>query len=229
MNCSVQEKLEKLCELMNKASKINIKVDQGLTNMMASLKCKQALLTDIVASYQYLINEINVCGVIGKLKKRCQQVSTSQSTSKKILKEAMTASTIEIECLNSKIAWKEAFRRYDNSEVKNMKDFSSSRVHSLALEVESNFCVNILNNSTTNDIDAVLGNFPVIFFSNKTRSVLVDLHELLFEKDCLFSLLAANKESVKNEVAKPKIVKPTATVYGPKNKVGCKPLWQKFP
>ena len=74
MNCSVQEKLEKLCELMNKASKINIKVDQGLTNMMASLKCKQALLTDIVASYQYLINEIKVSGVIGKLKKT---VSTS--------------------------------------------------------------------------------------------------------------------------------------------------------
>ena len=140
----------------------------------------------------------------------------------------MTASTIEIKCLNSKIAWEEAFRRYDNSEVKNMKDFSSSRVRSLASEVESNFCVNIPNNNTTNDIDAVLENFPVIFFSNKTRSMLVDLHELLFEKDCLLSLLAANEESVRNEVAKPKIVKSTATVYGPKNKVGCKPLWQKF-
>ena len=105
MNCSVQEKLEKLCELMNKASKINIKVDQGLTNITASLKCKQALLMDIVASYQYLINEIKVSGVIGKLKKRCHQVSIAQSTSKKKLKATMTASTVEIKCLNSKIAW----------------------------------------------------------------------------------------------------------------------------
>ena len=59
--------------------------------------------------------------------------------------------------------------------------------------------------------------------------MLVDLHKLLFETGCLFSLLAANEKSVKNEVAKPKIVKPTATVYGPKNKVGGKPLRQKFP
>ena len=109
----------------------------------------------------------------------------------------MTASTVEIKSLNSKIAWEEAFRRYDNGEVKNMKDFSSSRVRSLASEVESNFCVNIPNNNTTNDTDAVLENFPVIFFSNKTRRELVDLHELLFEKDCLFSLLAANEECQK--------------------------------
>ena len=110
-----------------------------------------------------------------------------------------------------------------------MKDFSSSRVRSLASEVESNFFVNIPNNNTTNDTDAVLENFPVIFFSNKTRRVLVDLHELLFEKDYLFSLLAANEESIKNEVAMPKIFKPTATDYGPKNKVERKPLWQKLP
>ena len=79
----------------------------------------------------------------------------------------MTPSTVKIICLNSKIAWEEAFRRYDNGEVKNMKDFSSSRVRSLASEVESNFCVNIPNNNTTNDTDAFLENFLVDFLEKR--------------------------------------------------------------
>ena len=95
---------------MDKASRINIKPQQGLSNMMVSLKSKQALLTGIVACYQGIVNEIKVSGVIAKLKKRGQQV-TSKSASKKKLKEAMKASNVAIKCLNSKIAWEESFRR----------------------------------------------------------------------------------------------------------------------
>ena len=81
-NSSLKEKLAQLRELMDKASKINIKPQQGLSNMMVSLKSKQALLTGIVACYQGIVNEIKVSGVIAKLKKRGQQV-TSKSASKK--------------------------------------------------------------------------------------------------------------------------------------------------
>ena len=127
INHSLQEKLAQLSKLMDKASKINIKPQQGLSNMMVSLKSKQALLTGIIDSYQAIINKIKVSGVIAKLKKRCQQV-TSESASKKSLKEAMTASDVTIKCLNSKIAWEESFRKYDNGDVKNIKNFNSSRV-----------------------------------------------------------------------------------------------------
>ena len=100
-NHSLQEKLAQLSELMDKASKINIK--PKLSNMMVLLKSKQALLTGIAAIYQAIINEKKVIEVIAKLKKWCQQV-TSKSTSKKSLKEAMTAAAVAIKCLNSKIA-----------------------------------------------------------------------------------------------------------------------------
>ena len=112
---------------------------------------------------------------------------------------------------------------YDNGEVKNIKDFNSSRVHSLAAEIESNFCVHTSSTETNDLIDTVLENFPVIYFSNKRNSVLVDLDELLFDKDCLSSLLTAKK------AGKSRAVEQTPTVYGPKNKVGLRRLWQKFP
>ena len=69
---------------MDKASKINIKPQQGLSNMMVSLKSKQALLTGIVACYQGIVNEIKVSGVIAKLKKRGQQVTSKSASKKKI-------------------------------------------------------------------------------------------------------------------------------------------------
>ena len=109
-NSSLKEELAQLRELMDKASKINIKQQQGLSNMMVSLKSKQTLLKGIVACYQAIANQIKVSGVIAKLKKRGQQV-TSKSASKKSLKEAMKASNVAMKCLNSKIAWEESFRR----------------------------------------------------------------------------------------------------------------------
>ena len=105
------------------------------------------------------MNKIKVTGVIAKLKKRCQQV-TSKSANKKSLKEAMTASDVAIKCLNSKIAWEESFPKYDNREIKNIKNFNTSSVRSLAAEIESNFCVHISSTGTNDDIDAVLENFP---------------------------------------------------------------------
>ena len=36
-----------------------------------------------------------------------------------------------------------------------------------AAETESNFCVHISSTETNDDIDAVLENFPVIYFCNK--------------------------------------------------------------
>ena len=83
-NSSLKEKLAQLRELMDKASKINIKPQQGLSNMMVSLKSKQALLTGIVACYQGIVNEIKVSGVIAKLKKRGQQVTSKSASKKKI-------------------------------------------------------------------------------------------------------------------------------------------------
>ena len=54
------------------------------------------------------------------------------------------------------------------SEVKTQKykKFNSSRVRSLAAEVESNFHVHS-STETNDDIDAVLENLPVIYFSDK--------------------------------------------------------------
>ena len=97
-NHSLQEKLAQLSGLMDKASKINIKLQQGLFNMMVLLKSKQTLLTGIVASYQAIINETMVSGVIAMLKKRCHQAA-SKSENKKKLKEAVTASDVAIKCL----------------------------------------------------------------------------------------------------------------------------------
>ena len=48
---------------------------------------------------------------------------------------------------------------YDNGEVKNIKDFNSSRVHSLAAEIESNFCVHTSSTGTNDHIDTVLETF----------------------------------------------------------------------
>lgn len=56
----------------------------------------------------------------------------------------------------------------------------------------------------------------------------MDLYELLFDKDCLSSLLTA-EETVDSKAVKCKAVEKTPTVYGPKTKVGRKPLRQKFP
>ena len=81
-NHSLQEKLAQLSGLMDKASKINIKLQQGLPNMIVLLKSKQALLTGIVASYQAIINETMVSGVITMLKKRCH-LAASKSENKK--------------------------------------------------------------------------------------------------------------------------------------------------
>ena len=55
----------------------------------------------------------------------------------------------------------------------------------------------------------------------------MDLHELLFDRDCLSSLLTV-EETIDSEAVKSKAVEQKPTVYGPKNKVGQKPLWQKF-
>ena len=67
------------------------------------------------------------------------------------------------------------------------------------------------------------------FISPTTKNgIFVDLHELLFDKDCL-SLLLTAEETVDSEAVKSKAVEQTPTVYSPKNKVGQKPLWQKFP
>ena len=52
-------------------------------------------------------------------------------------------------------------------------------VRSLAAEIESNFCVHISSTETNDEIDAVLENFPVVYFSNKKKCVLVDLYEPL--------------------------------------------------
>ena len=157
-NHSLQEKLAQLNELMDKAPKINIKPKQGLSNMMVLLKSKQALLTGIAAIYQAIINKKMVIEVIAKLKKWCPQV-TLKSTSKKSLKEAMTAAAVAIKYLNSKIVREESFQMYDNGEVKNIKDFNSSRVHSLVAEIESNFCVHTSSTETNDHIDTVLETF----------------------------------------------------------------------
>ena len=47
----------------------------------------------------------------------------------------------------------------------------------------------------------------------------MDLHELLFDKDCLSSSLTA-EETVDGEAVKSRAVEQTPTAYGPKNKVG---------
>ena len=68
----------------------------------------------------------------------------------------------------------------------------------------------------------------MIYFSNKRNNVLLDLHELLFDKDYLSSLLTT-KKTVDSEAGKSRAVEQTPTVHGPQNKVGRRPLWQKFP
>ena len=158
-NHSLQEKLAQLSGLMDKASKINIKLQQGLPNMIVLLKSKQALLTGIIASYQAIINETVVSGVIAMLKKRCH-LAASKSENKKSWKRQWQHPMLRSN------AWKFSWR-YDNSEVKNIKNFNSWRVCSLAAETESNFCVHISSTETNDDIDAVLENFPVIYFCNK--------------------------------------------------------------
>ena len=53
----------------------------------------------------------------------------------------------------------------------------------------------------------------MIYFSNKRNNVLLDLHELLFDKDYLSSLLTT-KKTVDSEAGKSRAVEQTPTVHG---------------
>ena len=70
----------------------------------------------------------------------------------------------------------------DVSQRLKIKNFNSCWVSSFSAEIESNFCVHTFSTETNDDIDAVLENFPVIYFSNNKKSVLVDFHDLYLIK-----------------------------------------------
>ena len=209
---------------MQAASEIDILVSGGMSRMMVSLKNKEEILKNILTLAAAIKKEIVTCNVIYKMNKRLTQKS---SETKLALKKVIRSNEINFKCLNSSLSWVEAYIAAECDTFKHVP-LSYSDIVKIAGSVHAEFCVSVEVlpiEERSNIIDLLVERFPIMFVSRGNNSLLIDLHELLLDKECFTQFLKSDekeKEVQQNKAADDVFI-------GPGNRIGRKPLYVKFP
>ena len=98
--------IQKMIEVMENASKIEISVTDGMSRMMISLKDKEILLKNVLAIASEMKIKILEENVIGKMNKRRKQTADDDKCK---IRKTMYPQEIDFKCLNSTLSWSQAF------------------------------------------------------------------------------------------------------------------------
>lgn len=225
---SLTVKTEQLKMKMVDASKIKVNSIQGLSNVIISAKAKELILTDILTLSISVKEEIKNSDIINKIRKRVTQ-RISELTKNKI-KETTEFKDYNLKCLNTSLSWEKAFLNIENC---NIADTLVHDVKAIASDIQAEFCypVNLIPIEIKKQIIYMLIlYFPVILVEGKDNSVLIDMTELILDKDAFVLILKGGCENNENEeeLKEHENIEKT-TFIGPKKRPGRIPLYIKFP
>jgi len=170
---------------MLKASQITVNVSIGLESMVSSLQKKSDLLKTIVVRSVNLSNKIKKTGVVNRMKKRIQQVAVK-------VKNEISAKTsidnVSLDCRNTALSWEKAFNLAENDCI-TRETIALTTIIQVAGRVQAEFCVNIKEENIDAElINILLTYFPIMRVKKKDWDLLIDMNELLFQKELFIEL-----------------------------------------
>ena len=220
---------------LNDASKLEINLSAGLTQVNILCAIKQGKLTDISKSAWSIREKIRNTSVFSKLSKRIKQ--QARSAKKSILPQQGSTT---VECCNTGLTWDEAYLSLETKIIRGTYVPKLSLLN-LAARIHDEFLLKTDEISAESAskreviISQLLQNFPILRATNKEKAnkdVLVNVHELLLSPDSFDILLGADKD-VSNEPDNQTIYDPTEEAVlvteGPTRCRGKEPYWLKFP
>ena len=185
----INKMIDTLKQKMGVASSIKIDMKMGTQQLSVSAALKQEHLGKVM-SYATEIKELlKKEEVIMKLKKRSNQQLSIKN------KEAllMEKNELNLKCLNSTLEWEKAYEKVITQTVQNLP-FGTSvlEMQQLATIVEEESFVdgkNVIEPDRSGKINFLLENFPIMFASKEGKELLINIHELLINKDTFIALL----------------------------------------
>ena len=148
----------------------------------------------------------------------------------------MNKMTKRLKCLNSALSWELAFVNAEYNLIK--CDIPVLQVVTIASRVRNEFCIPV--NDIEFDqrqalVELLMEYFPIMFLTKNEYSVLVDVNELLLEKNAFMLLLSDTTTNESEDKNKDKGNGPQeeeeeiAPFIGPKMRKGRKTLHERFP
>ena len=226
----INNMLDLLKITMKETSDIKIMASKGLHNMIVSAKVKEARLKKVLTETIKIKEEISRTNILYKLKKRFNQTTSS---TKDTLRKVVKHNDVTFKCMNTNLSWEDA---YLNAECNILpgQNFTSLDILSVASDIQAEFCLatgRLHENHRKELIDTLVEFFSVIFASRSDKSVLLDIQELLLDKDLFSMLLGENDEdNGETDNIESKINQNKAKSFiGPLNRQGRTPMYIKYP
>ena len=108
----------------------------------------------------------------------------------------MHSNDLELKCINTSLSWEREYLDAE-SNVFSPKRISVSDVVSVASDVHSQFCIPVqrLKENVRDDLICLLLEFfPIMLATMNKKTVLVDINELLLEKEAFTVMLSGDDE-----------------------------------
>lgn len=225
----LSNKIKVLKEKMKHASSIKINMKMGVQQISVSAAAKQDSLAKVLACASVINEFIDNENILYKLKKRFDQQQARKN------KEAllMEKSQLSLKCLNVSLKWETAYHNIISQTAKNLPNGTSVlEMLQIATQVEEETFLsgdNVTLPDRKGKIDFLLENFPIMFASRGDTDILINLHELLIDKELFVNILFDGEKEDVIEIPVTSVNKTPAPFIGPKRKRGRKPYYEKYP
>ena len=228
INKDLKSKLTNLVNLMEETGNIKIDVAQGLQTLSLTVAMKNNKLSNITASIASLAAEIKSSNIMQKIKKRTRQIQLEREKKETAFLKANT----KVSCFNSNLKWEEAFLSFEEKRIDCHINISKSEIKTLASHIENECFVDsdYVGSDKESKIKVLLRYFPIMAVTRYNKILLINISEFVLDPLSFFTLL--EDKPIPAEINENHTEPPPPQrdiTFGPKQKLGRKPIYIKFP